>query len=230
MSAMAAEVATRPTHFWRDRLCAPTLCSPAALSGSAPPPRRRLFVETWAPCGSPLSSGPLITEAIAGPPGLSRTQKRLPQRRTQFQRLRDGPAWQRADEVREVFVQFQRTLQQRDIERTSHICPSLQNKPRITTNAHPTCPVANGPIQDSLEETIWLTGIRHDDPSSGLSDVRFKSSDIFLVQHGRSTSTKDQNQSRRNKHACTDATERQNLNKGTATSISRQKLRAPADW
>ena len=111
MSAMAAEVATRPTHFWRDRLCAPTLCS-SALSGSTPPPRRRLFVETWASCDSPLSSGLLITEALAGPPGLSRTQKRLLQRRTQFQRLRDGSAWQRADEVREVFVQFQRALQQ----------------------------------------------------------------------------------------------------------------------
>ena len=47
------------------------LWSQLALSGSAPlggtpPPRRRLFVETLAPCGSPLSSAPLITEVLAG--------------------------------------------------------------------------------------------------------------------------------------------------------------------
>ena len=76
------------------------LCSQLALSGSAPlggapPPRRRLFVETLASCGSPLSSVPPITEAPAGrrcqPP--SRTQRRRAQRRAQYQRLEDGPAW-----------------------------------------------------------------------------------------------------------------------------------------
>ena len=56
-----------------------TLCPHVALSGSAPPPspRRRLCVETWASCGSPLRPGQLITEAVAGPLrlSLSRTQR-----------------------------------------------------------------------------------------------------------------------------------------------------------
>ena len=63
-----------------------------ALSGSvpfggAPSPRRRLFVETLASCGSPMSSGQLITEAPAGrlgqPP--SRSQMRRAQRRARYQ-------------------------------------------------------------------------------------------------------------------------------------------------
>ena len=50
--------------------------SGSAPLGGAPPPQRRLFVETLASCGSPLSSGPVMTEAPAGRPGqpLSRTR------------------------------------------------------------------------------------------------------------------------------------------------------------
>ena len=96
-----------------------TLYSHVALSGSAPlggasPPQRRLLVETLASCGSPLSSGPPITEALAGRHGHvpSRTQRRRAQRRTQYQRLKDGPAWQTAREVRTVLTEFQKALHQ----------------------------------------------------------------------------------------------------------------------
>ena len=44
------------------------------------------------------------------PPGLSCARKRRAQRCTQFRRLRDRPAWQTADEVREVLIQFQRVF------------------------------------------------------------------------------------------------------------------------
>ena len=99
-----------PTLMMRSTI----LCSQLALSGLAPPPppRRRLFVETGSSCGSPLSSGPLNTEALAGSTGLSRTQRKRAQRRTQVHRLRDGPAWQTADVVRKVLMQFHRALQQ----------------------------------------------------------------------------------------------------------------------
>ena len=95
------------------------LCSQLALSGSAPlggapPPRRRLFTETLASCGSPLSSGPLITEPSAGRPGQppSRTQRRRTQRRAQYQRLKDGPVWQTARAVGRVLTEFQKALHQ----------------------------------------------------------------------------------------------------------------------
>ena len=68
-------------------------------------------METLASCGSPLSSGPPITEAPAGRPGQppSRTQRRRVQRRAQYQRLKDGPAWQTAREVRRVVTEFQKS-------------------------------------------------------------------------------------------------------------------------
>ena len=77
------------------------LCSQLALSGSAPlggarPPRRCRRGLLW-----------LATELKALDHGGRRAL-----RFAQVQRLRDGPAWQTADEVRKVLLQFHRANQQ----------------------------------------------------------------------------------------------------------------------
>ena len=80
-----------------------THCLPLALSGSAPlGALPRGGVSVW-------RRGHLVARHWAAEPSLDRlvspVQKGWAQRRTQFQRLRDGPAGQTADEVRRVVIQ-----------------------------------------------------------------------------------------------------------------------------
>ena len=134
-SRPTAFVGFQPFHsFFRvHRVAQSVHCSLVALSGSAPlngapPPRRRLFVETLAFCGSSLSSA----EAHAGRPGQprSRTHRRRAQRRAQYQRLKDGPAWQTAGEVRRVLTELQKALHQaHKLAPISPINPRIAHQP-----------------------------------------------------------------------------------------------------
>ena len=128
------------------------LISQLALSGSAP----LGGAPTLASCGSPLSSGPLITETPAGRPGQpsSRTQRRQARRRAQYQRLKDGPAWQTAREVRRELTEFQKALHQAQGHgfKTMSSLPSARStRASLTsTKADPCTDSSRGYIQNKI--------------------------------------------------------------------------------
>ena len=96
---------------------------------------------------------------------------------TRFWRRRSIRASSRADSisvwtrgVHHLFLIYnvsQMVRLSRDDQTSQPHCPTL---PESNLNHHqcarPTRPVTNGPTANSLDETIQLTGIRHDDPRS----------------------------------------------------------------
>ena len=104
--------------------------------------RCQVGAATWASYGSPLSSG----RWLRGPSQSLGRHKRRAQRRTQCQRLNDGPAWQTADQVRKVSIQFQRALQQASsrgfktvTSRTSPLDPSASVRLKRNTMSDSRC-------------------------------------------------------------------------------------------
>ena len=97
-----------------------TLCSHLALSGRRRPaaPTRASLCGDACLCGWPLRSGPLITEALSGPLGLSRAQKEADAE------THSSSDSERRPSVRKVFIQSTRPSQNAT-SRTSPWIPLL---------------------------------------------------------------------------------------------------------